>query len=510
MILQTRSRLLAPIAASVFLAINGLLAVALPLRLAWLSTLCIVLAEAVSIAGCLLMTRRTGYPVLLLWRSLAASTAIHMAGMSLDLWAAFTGRDTVQAPAAQTMLSTFYVLPLLLAASMQFSRRTSELTQRSLRLERPLNVALSLAAGVMFSVLVFSVVSTKGTGQVEDLYFLTHFFLALDAFVALAMTIRAFGTTGPREAAFFNIAAIFLWVDAILPGIHNYILIRHDYVWLDLLITAPYLVLAVLIAEEWRRPVRRARRSPNAVRLVRSASPIFLSLGLVLLGLVVSRRHFYVGSGAILLAVVCYGAMSILSQSRSLEIEESLMIGKRALEELVDIDGLTQISNRRAFDERIALEHRSARRRLQPLSLLMIDVDYFKQLNDHAGHLAGDQYLYRLAQALRRALPRAGDFVSRYGGEEFAALLPATDQEGAAAVALRLHRAVAELHLPHPGSPLGTITISIGHATFQPPSGDEPAGLIQTADAALYRAKREGRNRTAAAPVEAAPIGKSA
>lgn len=171
------------------------------------------------------------------------------------------------------------------------------------------------------------------------------------------------------------------------------------------------------------------------------------------------------------------------------------------LARLSNLDGLTGIPNRRALDETLGREWRRGCRGYRPLSLLMIDIDYFKRYNDSCGHMAGDDCLRTVAQTLVASLGRAADFVGRYGGEEFLAILPETDQDGALVVAREISRIIAERAIPHPDSPMGnTVTVSIGIATA-PPHRDHPHSiLLQAADDALYQAKQEGRNRAVAAP----------
>ncbi len=163
---------------------------------------------------------------------------------------------------------------------------------------------------------------------------------------------------------------------------------------------------------------------------------------------------------------------------------------------LANADGLTGIPNRRHFDKTLDQEWRRARRRRQPLASIMIDIDFFKDYNDRYGHLAGDDALKRIAQALHRALRRPGDSVARFGGEEFICLLPDTDLRGACQVAKELHQAVDRLRLPHQDSTVSEhLSISLGVAVTTPKEGKKPADLIKHADAALYQAKEGGRNR---------------
>ena len=146
---------------------------------------------------------------------------------------------------------------------------------------------------------------------------------------------------------------------------------------------------------------------------------------------------------------------------------------------------MTGIANRRAFDKALEREIAAARRTKVPLSLLMIDVDHFKQVNDEDGHQVGDEYLIRIAGALRVALPRATDFVARYGGEEFSVILAATDRAGAMKAAKKLHQCIADLGLRHTATPSGSVTISIGLSTFDGSFSHSPASLIGAADRAL-------------------------
>ena len=168
------------------------------------------------------------------------------------------------------------------------------------------------------------------------------------------------------------------------------------------------------------------------------------------------------------------------------------------LENIASTDSLTGVANRRWFNQRLSAEWRRAIRRRSGLSLMLIDVDFFKALNDTYGHVAGDAALQQVATALASCLSRSEDAFARYGGEEFIALLPDTDLQGALTIAERMRAAVYELGIAHSGSVLGRLTISAGVAHQVPVRGSSPEALVQAADAALYDAKRGGRNRVAA------------
>ena len=166
------------------------------------------------------------------------------------------------------------------------------------------------------------------------------------------------------------------------------------------------------------------------------------------------------------------------------------------------IDGLTGIANRRQFDAVLEREWRHRERAKVPLSLLMIDIDFFKRYNDHYGHLAGDACIQAVAQELRSALHRPHDFVARYGGEEFACLLPDTPLEGAEHKAKDMMQRVRALAMDHVASEIEPyVTISIGVATASPTSITTSADLLSTADRFLYVAKESGRAQVRSGPI---------
>jgi diguanylate cyclase (GGDEF)-like protein len=177
------------------------------------------------------------------------------------------------------------------------------------------------------------------------------------------------------------------------------------------------------------------------------------------------------------------------------EQRSKLAIANLALEKLATTDGLTGITNRRGFDQACASEWLRARRTRTFISLLLLDLDHFKLLNDSQGHLVGDDCLRRVAACLQENVNRPADLVARFGGEEFAVLLAdMAGPEGAAVVAERLRLAVQALALPHPASPFGVVTVSGGVVAMLPDTL-EPTRLLREADRALYAAKAGGRNR---------------
>jgi diguanylate cyclase (GGDEF)-like protein len=201
----------------------------------------------------------------------------------------------------------------------------------------------------------------------------------------------------------------------------------------------------------------------------------------------VTQTFFLVSTNAIGM-LACYSMERVLRRA---------YLDQRTIAELAQLDPLTGLHNRRAFFSLGETEiSRCAHERL-PVSAAMVDIDYFKQINDQHGHTTGDRVLQMFGETLRAAL-RSGDVVCRYGGEEFLILMPATGEVEAERVAQRLHASLARLVVSAPGGPIRP-TASIGVATLAAARADRLEQLISAADAALYAAKRAGRNRIMAA-----------
>ncbi len=191
--------------------------------------------------------------------------------------------------------------------------------------------------------------------------------------------------------------------------------------------------------------------------------------------------------------------LSYLKRELIAHKQEELTAANIQLEALASTDGLTGISNRRTFDMELAREWSRAYREKTPVSLLMVDIDFFKKYNDTYGHQSGDRCLHQVASELARFANRAGDCAARYGGEEFALILPSTTLANAQWIAAKVIAAVEALDIPHSASSVAAyVTISAGVSTMVPESCNEESELISLADNALYTAKEAGRNQYAA------------
>lgn len=189
------------------------------------------------------------------------------------------------------------------------------------------------------------------------------------------------------------------------------------------------------------------------------------------------------------------------SYTHSLELKVSertaeLQHSNAQLYRLASLDGLTQVANRRCFDEYLDEQWQQLQQCQKPLGIILLDVDYFKLYNDRYGHLAGDECLKAIAQAIARTAHRPEDLVARYGGEEFAVILPDTPSPGACRVGSAIIQAVEALQIPHEDSLISeSVTISAGISWLIPQADISETSLIETADRALYQAKQRGRNR---------------
>jgi diguanylate cyclase (GGDEF)-like protein len=190
--------------------------------------------------------------------------------------------------------------------------------------------------------------------------------------------------------------------------------------------------------------------------------------------------------------IIIVGTLKRRVEMKSKELEEA----NRKLELLSKMDYLTNIPNRGYFDLVLQNEYKLSVRMKIPLSLAMIDIDYFKKYNDEYGHLSGDECLKTVAQTIKVEVQRESDFLARYGGEEFVILFPNTNMDGAKTVCERIMKSIDSINIPHCTSPIGSkLTLSIGIASITDFEGYDHMDLLKKADEALYSAKEKGRNR---------------
>ena len=426
------------------------------------------------------------------WGLLSSALFIWLLATLLAARAEFWVHASPAAAQIDDLVYFFYGVPVLLAIATPEDRESISFF---FWLDGILAVAVGCLAYVaLFDALPFSSIGFHplSTQQVIHIYDVEDFSLAVLATARLLISPRR-----SAEHRFFAIATSYLWVYAVCATIYNHIeAVVDDAGVFDALVGPPFIVL-VLATWFWAPATTsssdRTERSLPA-SFIDNARPVLLGLSVVALSAWITRDHFRVAIGTIFGAFVIYGIRSAMLQNRFVRTETDLERARDRLEQLVLQDGLTGIANRRCFDQRLMQEWARARRTGAPLSLLLIDIDHFKKLNDTYGHLVGDESLIQVARILQGAVSRPGDLLARYGGEEFAALLPETGDSGAINVAERLQAALRNILPPAPIE--RQVTISVGVTTWTPPQRCSADHIIETADRALYEAKQNGRDRT--------------
>ena len=396
------------------------------------------------------------------------------------------------APGDSTLLFVLYGVPILLAVSASYMEREPLVV-------RTIDALLALTLGYLFYVHVFSLVTLQGAGSRSQAVYMAMMLDAENLFVLLAAAIRFSASDRRHEFQFYRAVVTFAGLYTVVTAYYNHFVALGDHPDFgslrDPLVDVPFLAFALAA---WREGEQTPRRpSPTLVRMVRSGSPLLMALALLALSIVVLRERFYVGVMGIVVAVLGYGARNTFTQAQHIKNEEGLRQQSDELATLAHTDSLTGLPNRRALDEMLERAWYRPGVIRDRITLLMIDIDYFKQLNDTYGHPAGDACLKKVAEALRSVLGRPGDLLGRYGGEEFALVMSGAPLQAGLVVGERLRQTVEALAIEHARSPHRVVTISVGISSGM--AGLRPLDLlIAQADSALYQAKRNGRNRVAA------------
>lgn len=388
--------------------------------------------------------------------------------------------------------------PLLLALST--TRETESL--------RPiffLNCAQIGLACVLTYVLLYRTVMSPGVAATV----MGSIYGAACGLLAIMAALRSFTWATTEERQCIRLICTFMWI--YLP-----IELGMDYAtghWnvqsgslLDLLWSVPFIAVSHRALRLPSEAVTPARRRPvGAGRLlVECVCPMLITMGIFALSAAIIPQHLTLGLLAVFLLLSVQGLLSAVMQLNYLagrrqlqEREADLSLANAALEQLSLMDPLTGIANRRRFDAELTDAWRRAVRKHEGIALLMLDVDYFKGVNDLHGHAYGDECLISIARVLEHHARRPDDLVARIGGEEFVMLLPDADVSGATSVATHAHQAVRALEIVNNASPFNRrLTVSIGIAIAFPAPGADLAALTDFADRALYKAKDLGRNRT--------------
>lgn len=438
----------------------------------WASYAFLIAAPVLAGAACAWRARRGDQAAAEDWLALAVGMGLWAGGMGLSAVYDLTGGSGI-AETGSLMLYVLYGVPLMFTLANVGRERTA------LRL---IDAALATVLGLLYFIHIHSLTA----GPQTDLLSLRLMLDIENVFIAWFAVLRYLGSRAAPARDYFRELALYAVVYLLVAAFINHFTADADFSGYDTLIDVPFLLLAARAIS----PVRGRGEIPASPRLnhiVRAGSPLVLPIAMLVVSALVVRHHLAWGVAGFIIATLGAGGRGILLQVRAYEERDHL-------NELARIDELTGIANRRQFEEALAREWRRAQRTREPLSLLLIDVDHFKALNDADGHPAGDRILRQVAVALSACVTRSTDLVARYGGEEFAVLLPSIGQAGARTLAERMRETVEALALASPAPP-GCVTVSIGVAGMEDPEHDAGSALIARADRALYAAKAAGRNR---------------
>jgi len=426
------------------------------------------------------------------WSLAAISLLLWTLGMISSLDADLSLSDPSQVPGESMLLYILYGVPITYAVATIG-------VDRSNGVQRSIDGLLAIVLGYLYFVLTFSWTTLHGELSDQSASVIVYTFDLENAFLAVTTLIRYVASEALADRHLFRTLASYAWLYVVCAAYYNHHValgVAPDIgSYYDTVVELPFLLFAIVAWSPWSR-VLAVRKSSLFVHFVRSGSPLLLSLSVLTLSLLLlyQRQHTNLGIAGVVIAVLGYGLRSILSQVRHIETEDLLRHDRTTLAELAMHDALTGLLNRRAFDEAINREWHIVQRGDQVISLVLIDIDLFKQYNDSYGHPAGDACLKLVADELQKSL-RPADILARYGGEEFVVILPAATLAAASAVTLRMCERIHELALLHTGSPFGHVTVSAGVACSSLVRAGTAESLIGCADRALYEAKRQGRNR---------------
>lgn len=477
-----------------------------------LSNLLIGLMGAFATLGCICAARRFR-PARKLWLLLGFGFLISVVGQTLATYhEVSTGNNTQTTAINFDFLFFAYGIPILLAVC-------SGSNEEGLKSLLWLDAAQATIAATLTYVQIFSALPAFGGRVAISSTQLMYLYNAENWILASAVTVRLISNPLPGKKRFYENLAIYLWVYAIIALVNGYLELGlslpdglQDAAW-----GLPYLIFLGTLAfrrEEEQTARADARKRQTLALLVDNLSPILFTLAIVLMGVTVAVVHKALAFFCIATVVLLYGIRAALLHSKYASAQEDLTKAATALLEANDQllslsirDSLTGIYNRRHFDEALLLEWNRSRRIRQTLSLLMIDVDCFKALNDRYGHQTGDECLRTIASEIAAHLRRPDDLVARYGGEEFAVILPGANRDGALTVAEDIRIAIERASLSNEDSIVSrVVTVSVGISTEQNFIEADARALLKRADSALYEAKSQGRNRSRAQEVPDLPV----
>ncbi len=468
---------------------------------AFASNMLIALEFLFAAAGCLRYASRQNAETRALWISIASGLFLSIAGQIVTTYDSLMNIRQTTA----TMSDFFFLIygiPILLAVSL-----TDD--EADLRVLFWLDGAKAIVATVLIYLQIFLTLPWTGHSTAISATSLMYVYNAENFTLAGAVALRLLGNPGPAKRRFYIAMSIYLWSYAVVSLILGYFELERNIAQgpQDVFWGLPCLLLLAALSFRTEGLPAGTERNKDSNRsialLLDNLSPVLFTLVIVVMGARIAPAYPRIGFASIAIAVALYGLRAALLQSKYLRSQQDLARSGLALVDAIDRlrdlsirDGLTGIYNRRHFDEVLLSEWKRSIRTQKPLSLLLIDVDRFKKLNDRYGHPEGDECLKKIAEHLLKILRRSSDTLARYGGEEFAAILPETNKESAQLIADAMRMSVEDLKIANEDSqPARVVTVSIGVCSENAMLNRPAEELLNAADAALYRAKKLGRNR---------------
>ena len=467
-----------PVALSLYLVGHAVLLLLFPAHRELVSYVLVTIAPLLAAAACFFNIFHAGD--MEGWVAMTAAMILWSAGMAANMIVTLFAGVGDSVDAISMLLFVLYGVPLIFAAA------SPEHDPWHVRLVDGL---LALTLGYLFFVHTFTFASLTGASP-EGFVSLRLMFDIENLFIASFALVRYLTSADPLRRSFFGKLSIFAILYMCAAAYTNHVQMNANYGSLaDLVIDLPFLALALLALGYRSMPLSRIGISPRVTHLVHAASPLMLAVTLLVVAAILFRHSPLFAIGGIAVATVGVGLRGVLVQVRSFTEQERLHT-------LSKIDALTGLPNRRHFDAVLQREWSRARRYGEGLTVLMIDIDHFKLLNDGLGHSTGDKRLCEVAKILSTCIARGTDLIARYGGEEFAAILPGTDQAHAIALGEAMRVAVERSRLPSPATG-GIVTVSVGVGHAEIVATPNPLALFEIADVALYEAKSAGRNQLA-------------
>lgn len=478
----------------IYLPVAGLLVLAALLAFARpiadpVSYVAMVAAPLLAALAAAWRARREASTARLGWSAVALALAVWALGAFGNLWQELVLGRALEMYRSAMLAFNLSTVPIafLLATEWRPGGR---------QIVRVIDAGLALALGYAYFLVTWTMIAARAEPEEAGVAYLVWLIDAQNLYLAAGALVRWHVAEERAERDLFRSLGSYSLLFFALVFINDHYFAGDPAFgpeWGCIVVVAFALLSGLALAGPSSGPVRPV--PIHLARGVQTACPIVLCGALLVVSLFLIRVDYVSGCAGILVATVGYGVRSTLTQVRHIERGDTLQRQRSELQQIARTDALTGVANRYWLDQELRSACRGTGSAGEALSLLMIDIDHFKLLNDQLGHVAGDSCLRSVARALQQTLKRPGDLLARYGGEEFVALLRGVDADGARTVAERLCSAVRDLRIDNEGSPFGVVTVSIGAATTTVNSRSDPERLIEAADRALYDAKCAGRNQ---------------